>query len=187
MDSPEDWRWVWITVAALFAVGEMATVGSFVLAPFAVGALVAALLAFGGVGVITEWVVFLVVSIAALVAMRPLARRLNRNAIDDGVGARRLVGSRATVLQAIPGGTELGMARVDREEWRAQSIDDTPIPEGTTVRVADVQGTRVIVAIDSTSAGTADPADPTGHAGDAGDATDRSHPPGSGGRSPDSP
>jgi membrane protein implicated in regulation of membrane protease activity len=181
MDSPEDWRWVWVAATAIFAIGEMATVGSFVLAPFAVGALVAALLAFAGVGVVTEWLAFIVVSIAALVAMRPLARRLNRNAIDDGVGARRLVGSRATVLQAIPGGAELGMAMVDREEWRAQSIDDAPIPEGTTVRVADVQGTRVIVAIDSTSAGTAEP--PTGTT----DPTDEPHPPGPGGRSPDSP
>jgi membrane protein implicated in regulation of membrane protease activity len=36
--------------------------------------------------------------------------------------------------------------RVDREEWRAQSTDGSGIPMGTAVRVADVQGTRVIVA-----------------------------------------
>jgi membrane-bound ClpP family serine protease len=36
--------------------------------------------------------------------------------------------------------------RVDREEWRAESTDGSPIPSGSTVRVADVQGTRVIVA-----------------------------------------
>jgi membrane protein implicated in regulation of membrane protease activity len=146
MNSPDEWRWVWAIAMAVFAVGEMATPGSFFLAPFAVGALVAAILAYADVSVTTEWVVFIAVSIATLGALRPLARRLNRDAIDDGVGSRRLVGGQATVLRDIPGGDELGMARVDREEWRAQSYDGTPIAAGTTVRVADVQGTRVIVA-----------------------------------------
>ncbi len=148
MDSPEQWRWVWIVAAAVFAVGEMSTPGSFFMAPFALGALVAALLSFAGVGVATGWIVFLVVSVVALAAMRPLARRLDRDALDHGVGARRLAGSRATVLRDIPGGAELGLVRIDREEWRAQSSDGTPIATGSTVRVAEVQGTRVIVAID---------------------------------------
>jgi membrane protein implicated in regulation of membrane protease activity len=147
MDSPEQWRWVWVVATAVFAVGEMMTPGSFFLAPLAVGALVAAILAFAGVSVAVEWVAFLVVSIATLTALRPLARRLDRDALDHGVGARRLAGSRATVLRDIPGDSELGLVRIDREEWRAQSTDGTPIPSGTTVRVAEVQGTRVIVAV----------------------------------------
>ncbi len=159
MDSPEQWRWVWIIGTAVFAVGEMLTPGSFFLAPFAVGALVAAILAFAGVSVAVEWVVFLAVSIATLAALRPLARRLDRDALDHGVGARRLVGNRATVLRDIPGDTELGMVRIDREEWRAQSTDGAPIAAGTTVRVADVQGTRVIVAIEAPPAVESDKPD----------------------------
>ncbi len=148
MESPEEWRWVWIIAAAVFAVGEMASPGSFFLAPFAVGALVAAVLSFAGVDVAISWVVFIVVSIATLAALRPLARRLDRDALDHGVGARRLVGMRATVLRDIPGDAELGMVRIDREEWRAQSTDGSPIAAGTTVRVAEVQGTRVMVAVE---------------------------------------
>jgi membrane protein implicated in regulation of membrane protease activity len=152
MDTPEEWRWVWLIATAVFSIGEMTSPGSFFLAPFALGALVAAILAFAGVSVGVEWVVFLVVSIATLIALRPVARRLDRNALDHGVGARRLVGSRATVLQDIPGDAELGMVRVDRETWRAQSTDGAPIPAGTIVRVAEVQGTRVIVAADTSLA-----------------------------------
>jgi membrane protein implicated in regulation of membrane protease activity len=152
METPEEWRWIWLVATAVFAIGEMATPGSFFLAPFAVGALVASILAFLGVSVGVEWVVFLAVSIATLAALRPVARRLDRNARDHGVGARRLVGSRATVLLDIPGDAELGMVRVDREEWRAQSTDGSPIAAGTVVRVAEVQGTRVIVATDTTLA-----------------------------------
>lgn len=147
MDSPEQWRWVWIITSAVFAVGEMATPGSFFLAPLAVGALAAAILAFAGVGVATEWIVFLVVTVVTFAALRPLARRLDRSALDQGIGARRLTGNRGTVIRDIPGQTEIGLVRIDREEWRAQSADGTPIPTGATVRVADVQGTRVIVAL----------------------------------------
>jgi membrane protein implicated in regulation of membrane protease activity len=149
MDTPEEWRWVWLIATAVFAIGEMASPGSFFLAPFALGAFVASILAFAGVSVGVEWVVFLAVSIATLAALRPVARRLDRNALDHGVGARRLVGSRATVLEDIPGDAELGMVRVDREKWRAQSTDGARIPAGTVVRVAEVQGTRVIVAADT--------------------------------------
>jgi membrane protein implicated in regulation of membrane protease activity len=149
MDSPDDWRWVWIVATAVFAVGEMTSPGSFFLAPFAVGAFVAALLAFANVSVVVEWIVFVVVSIATLLALRPLARRLDRDAVDHGVGSRRLAGTRATVLRAIPGGDDVGMVRVDREEWRAQSTDGTPIPTGATVRVAEVQGTRLLVAVEA--------------------------------------
>jgi len=153
MNTPEEWRWVWLVATAVFAIGEMATPGSFFLAPFAVGALVASLLAFADVSVGAEWVAFLAVSVATLAALRPVAHRLDRNALDHGVGARRLVGSRATVLEDIPGDAELGMVRVDREKWRAQSTDGTRIAAGTIVRVAEVQGTRVIVAAESTLPG----------------------------------
>jgi membrane protein implicated in regulation of membrane protease activity len=146
MDSPEQWRWIWLAATAVFAIGEMATPGSFFLAPFAAGALVASLLAFAGVSVLVEWIVFIVVSVAMLALLRPLSRRLDRDALDHGVGSRRLIGRQATVLRTIPAGDEIGMVRVDREQWRAQSIDGTPIAEGRAVRIADVQGTRVIVA-----------------------------------------
>jgi len=146
MDSPEQWRWLWLFAATFFAIAEMVTPVSFFMAPFAVGSLAAAVLAFAGVSVPIELIVFLVVSIATLIALRPLARRLDRQAIDDGVGSRRLIGRPATVTRDIPAGDEVGMVRVDREEWRAQSFDRTPLAEGSAVRVADVQGTRLIVA-----------------------------------------
>ena len=99
-----------------------------------------------GVDVVIEWLVFVGVSLAVLVALRPLAHRLNRSVDDTGIGSRRLLGHAAVVLRDIPAGGDVGLVRVDREEWRAQSTDGSAIPTGTAVRVADVQGTRVIVA-----------------------------------------
>jgi membrane protein implicated in regulation of membrane protease activity len=146
MDNPDTWRWVWLVTAAFFAIGEMMTPGALVMLPFAVGALMAALLGVLDVALWVQWVAFVIVSGTSLVALRPLARRLDRHTSDDGVGARRLLGQEATVLQEIPGGGELGLVRVNREEWRAESTGGEPIPAGTHVRVADVRGTRVVVA-----------------------------------------
>jgi membrane protein implicated in regulation of membrane protease activity len=146
MDSPEDWRWVWIIATAVFAIGELTSPGSFFMLPFAIGALVATVLAFLDVDIVIEWLVFVGVSLAVLVALRPLAHRLNRSVDDTGIGSRRLLGHAAVVLRDIPAGGDVGLVRVDREEWRAQSTDGSAIPTGTAVRVADVQGTRVIVA-----------------------------------------
>jgi membrane protein implicated in regulation of membrane protease activity len=145
MDSPEDWRWVWIIATAVFAIGELTTPGSFFMLPFAIGALVATVLAFLDVNVVVEWLVFVGVSLAVFAALRPVAHRLNRSVDDTGVGSRRLLGQSGVVLREIPAG-DVGLVRVDREEWRAQSTDGAGIPTGTAVRVADVQGTRVIVA-----------------------------------------
>jgi len=150
MNDPESWRWLWLLLAFVFAVGEILTPGSFILLPFAIGAALATLGAFLGLPVVWECLLFVVVSVAGLFAFRPLARHLDREAQDNGVGSLRLVGQPATVLREIPGGGELGMVRVGREQWRAQSINDTPIAAGATVRVADVQGTHVVVAASET-------------------------------------
>ena len=63
----------------------------------------------------------------------------------DGIGAKRLIGEPASVIEAIPGGGELGLVRVDREEWRAQTVEGTPLAVGTPVRIVEVRGTRVLV------------------------------------------
>ena len=65
---------IWLIVAVLFGVGEIATLGFF-LAPFAAGALVAAIVAGAGAGAIAAWAVFLVVSLVALATLRPVAAR----------------------------------------------------------------------------------------------------------------
>ncbi len=150
MDDPESWQWLWLGATFIFAVGEMLTPGSFMLLPFAIGALVSTLCAFANVPVAVEWIVFIGVSLVVLASLRPLANRLNKDGEDDGIGSRRLLGQDATVLRDIPGRGELGLVRVGREEWRADSTTGAPIVAGTTVRVADVRGTHVIVAATET-------------------------------------
>jgi membrane protein implicated in regulation of membrane protease activity len=144
VDEPEQWRWIWLGAAVVFGLGEMATPGSFFLAPFAIGAVVAAVLAFADASLVIEWSAFVALSVACLLALRPLAHRLDREGITEGVGSRRLIGRPGVVLEAIPAG-DLGTVRIDREEWRAVTADGTPLAAGAAVVITEVEGTKVVV------------------------------------------
>ncbi|MEJ7845336.1 MAG: NfeD family protein [Acidimicrobiales bacterium] len=162
MDDPDVVRWVWLVAAVALAAGELTVAGGFFLLPFAIGALVASVLAFGGVGVFGEVIAFVAVSTVSFAALRPLARRLDRDGPTDGIGAKRLIGRAAVVLQAIPGGPDaLGLVRVDREEWRAQSVDGGAVAVGATVRVVEQRGTRVLVHPVTLPSPALEPVEPT--------------------------
>lgn len=147
MDSPEVWQWIWLTAALVFALGEMSTAGSFFLLPFGIGAAAATALAFMNVSLGWEWLAFVGISGITFAALRPIAGRLDRDYSPlQGIGADRWTGRVGVVLTEIPAGpNELGMVRVDREEWRAESADASRLSAGTTIEVVKVEGTRVVV------------------------------------------
>lgn len=149
LDSAETWRWIWLGTAALLSVGEMLTPGAFFFLPFAIGALVAAITAFAGASLGLEWAVFVGVSAATFAALWPLGRRLDRSSGGSatGVGANRLIGKQAVVLEDIPGSPhDTGLVRVEREKWKAESLTGDPIPAGSTTIVARVDGARLVVS-----------------------------------------
>jgi membrane protein implicated in regulation of membrane protease activity len=141
--DPETWRWLWLAFAVGAVVGEIATAGTFFLLPFSVGAAIASILAFAGVDLGFQWLAFVLTSLAAFAATRPIARRLDRTQSPTGVGAGRLIGMQGLVLDAVD--HDSGMVRVGGEEWRAQSRDRVRVPAGSQVLVVEVVGTRLIV------------------------------------------
>ncbi len=68
------WFWIWIVAAAVLFIGEMLSL-SFFLLPFAVGAVVAAVISVTGLDLVWQLVAFFAVSIVVLAALRPFARR----------------------------------------------------------------------------------------------------------------
>ncbi|MEZ5252921.1 MAG: NfeD family protein [Microthrixaceae bacterium] len=146
MDDPETMRWVWLIATAVFLGGELLTAGALVLLPFALGTGVAATIAFAGVDVEWQWLMFLLVAIVTSFAFLPLRRRLDRAPQHVGVGAGRLLNQEAVVLETIEEGpTGVGMVRVGRETWRATSGDGRRFDIGTHVTVTSVEGTGVVV------------------------------------------
>jgi membrane protein implicated in regulation of membrane protease activity len=137
--------WVfWVIVAAIFAVGEMLTLGFF-LAPFSVGALAAALADVLGGSFAVDLAAFVVVSVAVLTLLRPVARSHRRMPPSIRTGTAALVGRTGTVVTPI-GTHEPGSVKIDGEIWSARAFDDDQaIEAGKRVQVVEIRGAMALV------------------------------------------
>lgn len=139
----EEWVW-WMIAAGVLAVGEILTLGFF-LGPVAIAALAAAVVALAGAGVAIQWVVFIAVSVASLLVLRPIARRHLRTPARLRTGAAALVGSRAVVLERVDG--DGGQVKIGGEIWSARAYDeDHAFEPGTRVEVLKIDGATALVA-----------------------------------------
>jgi membrane protein implicated in regulation of membrane protease activity len=138
--------WVlWLIAAVVLAIGEIATMGFF-LAPFAAGALVAALVSASGTGTAITLIVFLLVSIAALAALRPIARSHRRMPPQIRTGTAALVGRHAMVVERIANNEGVGCVKLDGEVWTARAYDeDEVIEQGKRVQVVEIRGATALV------------------------------------------
>jgi membrane protein implicated in regulation of membrane protease activity len=140
----EPWL-IWLIAAVVFGVGEIATL-SFFLAPFAGGALVAALLTGLGAGAALGWAAFLVVSLVLLAALRPIARSHRRQPPRLRTSTAALVGTTGMVIERIANDEGVGCVRIGGEVWTARSFDDDEIIEaGKKVQVVEIRGATALV------------------------------------------
>ena len=147
MDNPAIWAGIFLAISAGFGIGEITMAGSFFLLPFAIGALVAAILSLLSAPLIVTFPAFLIVSFVVFLGFRPLAKRLDADTPDvAGIGANRLVGVVGSVIEAIPSTPgDAGMVKVGAEEWKADAADEIALPVGSKIRVVEVVGTRLVV------------------------------------------
>ena len=138
------WFWFWVILAAFLIVGEIFTMGFFLL-PFGVGAAAAAFGSWMGANVVGQWIIFLLVSIPALLLIKRFADRVTRDREPLQVASDRALGKTGIVLEAIHPHGGMGRVRVGLEEWRAQPEAPSEIPEGTVVEVVRVEGNHLIV------------------------------------------
>lgn len=137
---------IWILVAVAFGIGEMLTT-TFVLAPFGVGALVAALVAAIGGGAVGSWITFIVVSLLTLWVVRPIARSHMRVPAQLRTGTAALIGRRAIVLERIANDEGVGCVKIDGEVWTARAYEeDRVIEAGTPVQVIEIRGATALVS-----------------------------------------
>ena len=138
-------EWVlWLIASVVFAVGEVLTMGFF-LAPFAFGALVAALVAALGGGLVLSGIVFLAVSSVSFLALRPVARRHMKLPAELRTGTAALVGKSGTVVEAVS--ADAGCVRIDGEVWTARPYDeDETFEPGQRVHVLQIRGATALVS-----------------------------------------
>jgi membrane protein implicated in regulation of membrane protease activity len=140
----EDWL-LWLILAVIFGVGEIATLGFF-LAPFAGGAAIAAVVSAIGVPFVGSLAVFLVVSVILLAALRPLARSHRRMPPSLRTGTAALVGKSATVVERIANDEGVGCVRIEGDVWTARAyMDDETYEPGTRVQVVEIRGATALV------------------------------------------
>jgi len=135
--------WAWIILAGVFIVGEILTVGFFLLW-FGIGAAAAGLVALLGLGLAWQLLTFAVVTGVLLVYSQKFAERVSHKQ-PTGIGADRLVAQRCMVVEDIDNLKNTGRVRLEQDEWRAASADDKIIAAGTVVEVVRVKGTQLIV------------------------------------------
>jgi len=133
-----------MVAAGALAVGEIVTLGFF-LGPIAVAAVLAATVALAGAGLAAQWIVFIVVAIASLGILRPIARRHMRTPARLRTGTAALVGSRAIVLERVD--ADAGKVKIGGEVWTARAFDEDEVLEpGDRAQVMKIDGATALVS-----------------------------------------
>jgi membrane protein implicated in regulation of membrane protease activity len=146
----EDWL-IWFLSAIVLVVVEMFTTG-FWMACLAVGCVAAGLVGlvpFAGAALQT--IAFAATSLASMIGLRPVMMRRFQLGPGGGVrtGVDALLGKRGVVLERIDPVSRLGRVKVEGEDWRGVSVDDTPIEAGARITVIQVDGTTLVVEKES--------------------------------------
>ncbi|HET6454145.1 MAG TPA: NfeD family protein [Armatimonadota bacterium] len=142
---PRELWWLWMIAAAAFTIGEIFTAGFFLLW-FGIGAAAAGILTLLGFGAGWQLFVFVVLSLLLFAASRRFAEKWTKTQ-PSGVGADRLMGKRGVVLEEIDNLRGTGSVKVEREQWRADSMSGEVIPKDTLVEVIKIDGTHLLVMI----------------------------------------
>ena len=131
-----------VAFVALLAV-EAGTV-SLVSIWFAAGALVAMVAALLEAQLWLQIVLFMVVSVGLLLALRPLLKKyITPKKIRTNVDS--VIGTQGVVLEQIDNIAGTGRVKLGGMEWSARSSSGEPIEEHTRVRVDKIEGVKVFV------------------------------------------
>ncbi|MFJ1655508.1 NfeD family protein [Streptomyces sp. NPDC088337] len=142
MDNIDAWVWWLVGAAALgipLVVTAMPEFGMF-----AVGAVVAAAVAGFGFGVVVQVLTFVVVSVALIAVVRPIAARHRQQRPELATGVDALKGKQAVVLERVDGSG--GRIKLAGEIWSARALDtDHAYEVGEQVDVVDIEGATAVV------------------------------------------
>ena len=135
--------YIWIGAIVLFGIVEAATAGLTSIW-FVLGSIAGLIAAICGGKIWLQVVLFFVISIAALIATRPLVRKFNEHGTQP-TNLDTVIGQTARVTEDIDNAVPTGAVYIQGKTWSARSEDETAIPTGTMVTVVRMEGVKLYV------------------------------------------
>ena len=139
----EIWH-IWIIVALVLFIIELFTTG-FAVICLSIGCLGGAVAAACATSVEVQLLIFAVVAFVAWASVRPI---LKRSFYKQGekvlTNASAMVGRHGVVCNAIDP-SESGRVVIDGVDWKARSVDDSPIEQGARVEVVAIESVVLTV------------------------------------------
>lgn len=134
---------IWISLFVAFILVEAAT--AQLVSIWFVAGTIFAMIAYGlKAEVWLQITVFVITSAIALIATRPLVKKLNKKE-KEPMNADRVIGKSAVVTETIDNVAATGKVKLEGMDWTARSNDDTVINENEKVKVIRIQGVKLIV------------------------------------------
>ncbi|MFJ3923457.1 NfeD family protein [Streptomyces sp. NPDC090022] len=136
--------WVWWLIGAVGLGIPLVLTAMPEFGMFAVGAVAAAVTAALGAGVVAQVLVFVIVSVALIAVVRPIANRHRSQRPQHRTGIEALKGRTAVVLERVDGAG--GRIKLAGEIWSARTLDaHTTFEPGQQVDVVDIDGATAVV------------------------------------------
>lgn len=140
--------WVWFALAIGFLVVELSTT-QFVSIWFSVAAFITGIIVaiFGELGIGWQIAIFVILSVVALFATKPLIKKLKAKPEDGATNMDLNIGKHAVVVEKIDNVKGTGAIKINGLLWTARSDDDSEIEEGQIVTFSKINGNKAIVSL----------------------------------------
>ena len=137
---------IWVALMVGFLIVEAACPIHLVSVWFAAGALVSAIVGQLGGEVWLQVVVFLVVSVGALLLMwRYIVKFINAKPEKTNIDS--VIGSQGYITDPVDNLKATGQVKLGGMYWTARSTDGKIIPQGALVQVDRIEGVKVFVSV----------------------------------------
>lgn len=133
----------WIVLLVVLIIVEAVT-AQLVTIWFAAGAAAALIAELCGLQQWLQWVIFIAVSAVALIATRPLVRKVTNKTVQP-TNADRCIGQTAVVTEDIDNVEGKGQVHVNGVTWTARSSDGSVFRKDERVTVEKIEGVKLIV------------------------------------------
>ena len=134
---------IWLIIAGLFFIGEIATVG-FLIFWFGVGALIAMIVSLFTSNIIIQTTIFVISSTILIFATKPFVKKF-ADVKKTNTNVYSIIGKKALVIKTIDPIHSVGQIKLNGEVWTAESENNEVIEEGSEVEILEIKGVKAIV------------------------------------------